>query len=144
MEICESKQNTPHQEKTTETTNKKEPNLINESNNITEANKNTNGDIECMHQSSPLEKIDSNISNVAKSICKIKIETPKGTKLDTGFLLRFYIDQEAFYCLISNEHVITKDIINNKNNIFISYDSGFRGADIRLDSNKRYNILKVS
>ena len=72
-----------------------------------------------MLKTSSLIKIDLNISNVSKSICKIKIETPLGTKYGTGFLLRFYIDQESFYCLVSNEHVISNDIIINENNIYI-------------------------
>ncbi len=95
----------------------------NEVKEISEINKNSYRVKECMLENSPLIKIDRNISNVSKSICKIKIETPLRTKYGTGFLLRFYIDQEAFYCLVSNEHVIIKYIINNDNNIYISYDS---------------------
>ena len=72
-----------------------------------------------MLKTSSLIKIDLNISNVSKSICKIKIKNPIGTKYDTGFLLRIYIDQEAFYCLVYNELIISKDIMNNEDNIYI-------------------------
>ena len=51
--------------------------------------------------------------------------------------MKFYIGQEIFYCLISNEHVITNDIINNQNNIYLSNDYGFT-INILLDINKRY------
>ena len=84
------------------------------------------------------EKIDRNISNVSKSICKIKIGKSLRTIYGTGFLLRFHIEQESFYCLISNEHVISKEIINNKNKIFIKYDNEYKSATIQLDSNIRY------
>ena len=53
---------------------------------------------ECMLVSSPFEKVDTLITNVSKSICKIKIETGLGNKFGTGFLFKFKIDQETFYC----------------------------------------------
>ena len=87
--------------------------------------------------SSPLEKVDRIISNVSKSICKIKIEASFGTIKGTGFLLAFYIDQERFFCLISNEHIIQKQLLNSDINIYISYDSEFRSAYINLNNNKR-------
>ena len=116
MGIFESKANMLEQQK-----NMGENQQINthEAKGISEINKNSFRVKECMLEHSPLIKIDRNISNVSKSICKIKIETPLGTKYGTGFLLRFYIDQESFYCLVSNEHVISNDIINNENNIYI-------------------------
>ena len=94
---------------------------------------------ECIIEaSSPLEKVDRIISNVSKSICKIKIEASFGTIKGTGFLLTFYIDQERFFCLISNEHVIQKQLLNSDINIYILYDSEFRSAYINLNNNKRY------
>ena len=137
MGICESKPNVPQKEKKIETPIKYEPNSMNESIDFTEVNK----DIrikEIIIKNSSFEKIDRNISNISKFICKIKIKTPKGTIYGTGFLLRFYIEQEVFYCLISNEHVISKEIINNKNNVDISYDNEIKSVNIKLDSNKRY------
>ena len=110
----------------------------NEAKEIPKKNKNNDRVKEYMLVNSPLIKIDSDISYVSKSICKIKIETSLGTIYGTGFLLRFSIDQESFYCLVSNEHVISKDIINNENNIYISYDSEFKSVNIKLNKNKRY------
>ena len=66
-----------------------------------------------------LENADMNISKVIKSICKIKIDTSFGTIKGTGFLLAFWIDQERFYCLVSNENVINKNLLNSDINIFI-------------------------
>ena len=75
----------------------------NETKKISEINKNCERIKEYMLVNSPLIKIDNDITYVSKSICKIKIETTLEIKYGTGFLLRFYIDQETFYCLVSNE-----------------------------------------
>ena len=58
------------------------------------------------------EEIDPNILKISKSICKIKIETKSGIISGSGFFLKFYIDQELFYCIIFNNHEITDDMIN--------------------------------
>ena len=78
-------------------------------------------------------------SKKSNSICKIKIETQLESKFCVGFLLKFIIDQDIFYCLISNVDDINNDVINNKdNNIYISYDSEIKETKINLDKNKRY------
>ena len=138
MGICESKANATEQPRKVEDIKETKIIKTNEAKEISEINNNSYRVKECMLETSPLIKIDRNISNVSKSICKIKIETSLGTKYGTGFLLRFYIDQESFYCLVSNEHVISNDIIINENNIYISYDSEIKSANIKFDINKRY------
>ena len=94
---------------------------------------------ECIIEtSSPFEKLDLH-SDVSKSICKIRIETKSENIIGTGFLLKFYIDQEMFYCLISNEHVIKNEIIKNNNIIiYIFYDNELKCANIKLGNKKRY------
>ena len=52
--------------------------------------------------------------------------------------MAFEIDQEGFFGLVSNEHVINKELLNSDINIYISYDSEFRSAYINLNNNKRY------
>ena len=94
---------------------------------------------ECiLKDSTPFEKIDRYLSNVSKSICKINIEIKSEKIIGTGFLLNFRIDQEMFYCLISNEHVIKNDMIQNNNNIYIFYDNEYKCANIKLGDKKRY------
>ena len=95
---------------------------------------------ECIVQnkSEPFEKLDRKVMNVSKSICKLKIETNSKTIIGTGFLLNFGIDQERFCCLMSNDHIIEQEMINNKNNINISYDNEFKIINIKLDTSKRY------
>ena len=110
----------------------------NEINNSTEINKISNRIEENTIQSSDKDSINFFISKVSKAICKITTETSEGNINGIGFLLKFFINQEEFYCLISNEHVITKDAIKNKNMIYITYDNGLKGAYKRLDEQKRY------
>ena len=152
MGICETKNNlnTKEADKANNQTNiinnsninekwqRNEKVLLNPENKI-----NDNRIPECIIKFSPFEKLDNNITKVAKSICKLKIENilTNGieTIIGTGFLLKFLIDLDFFYCLISNEHVITRNIINNNNNnIVIKYDSEFKLANIKLDKSKRY------
>ena len=152
MGICETKNNVNNKEENkaytqtniinnsnaNEIFKKSEKLLLNEENNI-----NNSRIPECIIQFSPFEKLDNKITNVSKSICKLKIENRLSngieTKIGTGFLLKFWIDLDCFYCLVSNEHVITRNIINNSNNnIVIKYDSEFKIANIKLDKSKRY------
>ena len=97
---------------------------------------------QCIIKTSFFETIDPNFTNVSKSICKIIIQTngKETTKkiTGTGFLLKFWIVEDYFYCLMSNEHVITEDFIQKKSIINISYDSEFKHRDIKLDEKERY------
>ena len=98
MGICESKKNYAESNKTKENFPPIESyHAINESMKLNETNLKTNRIKECIIESaSPFEKVDRMVSNVSKSICKIKIETSIGTIKGTGFLLAFYIEQERF------------------------------------------------
>ena len=87
----------------------------------------------------PFEEIDQQITKVSKSICKIGIETPRGITIKgTGFLMKLLISYEIFYFLISNEHVLTNNMIKENKNIIIYYDSEYEIRNIKLDSKKRY------
>jgi hypothetical protein len=119
--------------------NNETENKANEPIKMNEINIKNNRINECIIEASlPLENVDRIISKVSRSICKIKIETSFRTFKGTGFLLAFRIAQEKFYCLVSNEHVINKKLLNSDINIHISYDSEFRSAYINLNKNKRY------
>ena len=143
MGICESNKNMNKPGKTTE---KVEQIKINKSLKINEINETTRttqliGIVqECKIINSPFEEFNS---NVAKSICKIKIITQKETKLEkkygSGFLLKWEIAQEMFYCFMTNEHVISKDIINNNNStVYIFYDKELKIINIKWNEKERY------
>ena len=67
----------------------------------------------------PLQRIDPAIAKVEKSLCKI-IFTPK--LLGSGFLIHLFKIDQPFYCLMTNEHVVTKKMIEEKKTIDIYYN----------------------
>ena len=85
---------------------------------------------------SQISEIKINNGNISKSICKIKIETNSETILGIGCLLQFRIHQELYYFLISNEHTIKNDIINNNNIISLYFNGVFITSN--LNNKKRY------
>ena len=143
MGICESSNNTTDNNKPTENIMTSEQTKINQP-------------LPMMQTNMRIDRIQENIidkirgfddketikdSNVSKAVCKIKLEAIMdngvANKIGSGFLLKFYVDQEIFYCLVSNRHILSKDKINN-NMIYIFYDNELKGANIELDKNKRY------
>ncbi len=71
---------------------------------------------------SEINKIDKCLIKVCKSVCKIRISNSVGS----GFLIKLYRENNPFYCLMTNEHVITKKMIELKEKIDIYYDNGER------------------
>ena len=81
---------------------------------------------------------DPDISKeLSKKICKIVIEEESVRKTGTGFILAFLIDLKWFVCLMTNDHIISNESINNKKIIYLSYEE-YKTASIKLDKNKRY------
>ena len=107
-------------------------------NNMSKAN--LLNDESILDPSKPFIELDQDIANkLSKEIFRIVIETQKRTKIGTGFILSFPIDLEDFYCLVTNDHVINNESINNNNNIInISYE---KEVNIKLDKIK--DILEV-
>ena len=64
--------------------------------------------------------LDPSITNTLKSLCKITISSGK---MSSGFLIQLFKGQKEFYCLMTNQHVITKEMIEQKIKIDIYYDS---------------------
>ena len=85
---------------------------------------------------SQISEIESNNEILSKSICKINIETNYETIIGIGYLLKFWIYQELYYFLISNEHIIKKDIINNNNIISLYFNGELITSN--LNNKKRY------
>ena len=86
---------------------------------------------------SPLTVLDKSISLVSPSICRIKFFNRNGT----GFLikLKIYNEKELFF-LMTNEHVITREIVDSKENIEIFYD--YKSERKEIDLNKDKRIIK--
>ena len=83
-------------------------------------------------------QFDHKDKNPYKSLCKIKIENHSETIFGLGFLLKFVIDQGYFYCLVSYDHVINSNIINNNNIISMYFNNELKSSNIKSDRNKRY------
>ena len=83
---------------------------------------------------SKIKKIDDCLYIVCKSICKIKAANSIGS----GFLIKLYKENSPLYCLMTNEHVITKEMTENKKVIEIFYDNQNLRLEIKLDKEKRF------
>ncbi len=55
------------------------------------------------------------ILRLSKSICKIDTKE----QMSSGFLIKFFKGEEDFFCLMTNEHIITKELITKKINHYI-------------------------
>ena len=59
---------------------------------------------------SDMHSVNSCLYEVCRSICKII--TPK--KVGTGFFIKLYKSDKPLFLLMTNEHIITKDMIKKK------------------------------
>ena len=127
MGVCETKNNCAESNKPKEISVPKDNfNKINEPMKLIQTNLKSIRIQEGKVSQIPLEKVDRSTFNVSESICRVKYKTENERIEATGFLLAFYIEQERFYCLISNEHVIKKELLNQDIDIYISYDNEFK------------------
>ena len=74
------------------------------------------------------------ISSVLKSLCKIETQYKKSS----GFLIKFEAKEDEFYCLLTNEHIITKDLVEKKGIIKFIFECGTKEKEIKLDDKERY------
>jgi len=84
----------------------------------------------------PIKEVDISLNKVIKSVCKIIYENNVGT----GFLIKLYKEEKEFKCLMANEHIITKEMIELNKIINIKYNCEEKWIKIKLDKNKR-NII---
>ena len=82
---------------------------------------------------SQINKID-NIIKISKGT--VKIELTNGEK-GSGFFLKFNRNNKPFYCLMTNQHVITSDMVNRGENILIKYENETKTLSIKLNSKNR-------
>ena len=81
-----------------------------------------------------LHSLDESIARAAKSICKIIV--PPNEK-SSGFLIQLFKDEKELYCLMTNEHVITKKMIEQKIKIDLYYDAQSKFRKIKLNPEER-------
>ena len=84
------------------------------------------------HYNSALNKI-KNLSNLSKGTVKIILKDD----LASGCFLKFKRNKRTFFCLITNQHVITSEMVDKEEEITIKYDNDEKTAKIKLNRNKR-------
>ena len=84
---------------------------------------------EAIINNNPIILIPDKVITATKSLCKIFI----GNQASSGFLIKLFKVDEDFFCLMTNEHVITKDIIKNKEKIKFYYDNESKSKEIYLN-----------
>ena len=89
---------------------------------------------EKLTRNSTILKMDKYSYEVSKSICKISHKN----ELATGFFFKLYIDEKLLLCLMTNEHVLTKDMIGKNEIIDINYDWENYSLKIKLDKKERF------
>ena len=82
----------------------------------------------------PIKEIDLNIRKVCPSICKIFSEN----KIGTGFLIKIYKNGRPTFCLMTNQHIITKEMVELNKVVDISYDCEEKWIQIKLDKMERF------
>ena len=58
-------------------------------------------------------------------------------RMSSGFLIQLFKGQKEFYCLMTNQHVITKEMIEKKITIDLYYDSQSKYRNIELNPDER-------
>ena len=88
---------------------------------------------------SKLEEIDESLHKVCKSICKISYydKKLKGITFGSGFFIKLFKDGKELLGLMTNYHVITKEIIESKTIINIKYKYEKELIQIKLDEKER-------
>ena len=56
----------------------------------------------------PIIEIDPCVANPLKALCFIQTQSTSGT----GFFIRLFKGTQDFFCLITCEHVITREMVN--------------------------------
>ena len=85
-------------------------------------------------KNSEIKEVDISLTKVVKSICKITY----GNKCGTGFLIKLYQDGKELFCLMTNHHVITKELVDSKEMINVKYNFESKWVQIKLDINERF------
>ena len=88
---------------------------------------------------SEIKKIDLHLVEVCKSICKITFKKISGT----GFFIKLHIDDKKLFCLMTNHHVVTKEMIESNDCIDVKYNLEKELEKIKLDTKKRFIIYDI-
>ena len=103
---------------------------------------------ESLKKNSKIEDVDMSLNEVCKSVCKIITKN----SVASGFLIKLYKEQKELYCLMTNEHVINKKMIESKDiiNFYYNYEKEWKQLKldttqrfIKFDSEKDFTIIEI-
>lgn len=89
---------------------------------------------EALIRNNPIIPLPVSISIVQKSLCKIQTEY----QIVSGFLIQLSRGTKDFFCLMTNEHVVAKSLIEKKANITFFYDNEVKKLEIQLNQDERF------
>ena len=78
----------------------------------------------------------NNVYEQLKSVIKIELKEGKGS----GFFIKFRRNNKPFYCLMTNQHVVTSELTNKGENILIKYENEKKEKNIELNQKERIII----
>ena len=79
-------------------------------------------------------KLDPCVVNVSKSLCFIQTPNSSGS----GFLIKLFKGTQDFFCLMTCEHVIKREMVNQRQTIKFFYDClNAKQIEIVLNSDER-------
>jgi hypothetical protein len=78
--------------------------------------------------------------NIAKCTVKIEISIGNNSSKSSGFFLKFERNNKKFYCLMTNQHVITSNFVEAKKEILIKYENEKHSLSLKLDEEERIII----
>lgn len=88
------------------------------------------------NNSETTNKLDMYIAYASKSICQIKT---KENVSSSGFLLKLFKGEKEFYCLVTCEYVVEREMIQKRETISFIYDNAnAKTKIIKLDPDKRF------
>ena len=62
---------------------------------------------------------DISLLQASTSLCKLVTNK----KIASGFLIKLFKEQEDFFCLMTNEHIIREDMLAKKENFLFYFDN---------------------
>ena len=78
---------------------------------------------ESLINGSEIIQINSYLYSICRSICKIIYSYNGNYVIGTGFLIKLFIREKQLFCIMSNEHIIKKEIIDKNMMIEVYYDN---------------------
>ena len=91
---------------------------------------------EALVENHELIEMESNY-NMCKSTVQIKYQKKNSDRISSGFFIKFQKCNKPFYCIMTNNHCINEDLINQGEEIKILYENKKKELEIQLNQEER-------